>query len=97
MNIFIMNRYISKSYTRSKNTIYRAAAVVSIITSYTEDIIWPHGDTKSLFACRKTGRKELMGLGLELQRSSPVPLSAVRGRKWRRLGGGRFGFIALHL
>ena len=29
-----MNRYISKSYTRSKNTIYRAgAAVVSTITS----------------------------------------------------------------
>ena len=35
VKIFIMNRYISKSYTRSKNTIYRAgAAVVSIITSY---------------------------------------------------------------
>ena len=35
MNIFIMNRYISKSYTRSKNTIYRAgAAVVSTITSF---------------------------------------------------------------
>ena len=34
MNIFTMNRYISKSYTRSKNTIYRAgAAVVSTITS----------------------------------------------------------------
>ena len=34
VNIFIMNRYISKSYTRSKNTIYRAgAAVVSTITS----------------------------------------------------------------
>ena len=34
MNIFIINRYISKSYTRSKNTIYRAgAAVVSTITS----------------------------------------------------------------
>ena len=29
-----MNRYLSKSYTRSKNTIYRAgAAVVSTITS----------------------------------------------------------------
>ena len=29
-----MNRYISKSYTRSKNTIYRArAAVVSTITT----------------------------------------------------------------
>ena len=29
-----MNRYISKSYTRSKNTLYRAgAAVVSTITS----------------------------------------------------------------
>ena len=39
MNIFIMNRYISKSYsyTRSKNTIYRAGvAVVSTITSYSE-------------------------------------------------------------
>ena len=35
VKIFIMNRYISKSYTRSKNTIYRAgAAVVSTITSY---------------------------------------------------------------
>ena len=35
MNIFIMNRYISKSYTRSKNTIYRAgAAVVSFITGH---------------------------------------------------------------
>ena len=35
MNIFIMNGYISKSYTRSKNTIYRVgAAVVSTITSY---------------------------------------------------------------
>ena len=36
MKIFIMNRYISKSYTRSKNTIciYRAgAAVVSTSTS----------------------------------------------------------------
>ena len=34
VNIFIMSRYISKSYTRSKNTIYRAgAAVVSTITS----------------------------------------------------------------
>ena len=34
VNIFIMNQYISKSYTRSKNTIYRAAAaVVSTITS----------------------------------------------------------------
>ena len=34
VNIFIMNRYISKSYTRSKNTIHRAgAAVVSTITS----------------------------------------------------------------
>ena len=37
MNIFIMNRYISKSYTRSKNTIYIAgAAVESIITSITK-------------------------------------------------------------
>ena len=37
VKIFIMNRYISKSYTRSKNTIYRAgAAVVSTITSYSE-------------------------------------------------------------
>ena len=34
VNIFIMNRYISKSYTRSKNTIYRAgAAAVSTIIS----------------------------------------------------------------
>ena len=34
VNIFIMNWYISKSYTRSKNTIYRAGvAVVSTITS----------------------------------------------------------------
>ena len=34
VNIFNMNRYISKSYTRSKNTIFRAgAAVVSTITS----------------------------------------------------------------
>ena len=34
MNIFIMNRCISKSYTGSKNTIYKAgAAVVSTITS----------------------------------------------------------------
>ena len=34
MKIFFMNRYISKSYTTSKNTIYRAgAAVVSTITS----------------------------------------------------------------
>ena len=34
VNIFIMNRYVSKSYSRSKNTIYRArAAVVSTITS----------------------------------------------------------------
>ena len=37
VNIFMMNRYISKSYTRSKNTIYslyRAeAAVVSTITT----------------------------------------------------------------
>ena len=32
-----MNRYISKSYTKSKNTIYRAgAAVVSAITSISE-------------------------------------------------------------
>ena len=38
VNIFIMNQYISKSYTRSKNTIYRAgAAVVSTITSIKED------------------------------------------------------------
>ena len=37
VNIFIMNRYISKSYTKSKNTIYRAgAAVVSAITSISE-------------------------------------------------------------
>ena len=37
VNIFIMNRCISKSYPRSKNTICRAgAAVVSTITSYTE-------------------------------------------------------------
>ena len=28
VNIFIMNRYISKSYKRSKNTIYRAGAAV---------------------------------------------------------------------
>ena len=35
VNIFIMNQYISKSYTRSKNTIYRSgAAVVSTVTSY---------------------------------------------------------------
>ena len=34
VKFFIMNRYISKSYTRSKNTIYRVeAAVVSTITS----------------------------------------------------------------
>ena len=34
LNIFNMNRYISKSYTRGKNTIYRAgAAVVSTIIS----------------------------------------------------------------
>ena len=34
VNIFNMNRYVSKSYTRSKNTIFRAgAAVVSTITS----------------------------------------------------------------
>ena len=34
VNIFIMNRYISKSCTRSKNTIYRAGeAVVSTFTS----------------------------------------------------------------
>ena len=37
LNIFNMNRYISKSYTRGKNTIYRAgAAVVSTIISYRE-------------------------------------------------------------
>ena len=35
--------------------------------------------------------------GVRTGTSSPFPLSAVRGRKWRRLGGGRFGFIALHL
>ena len=40
MNIFIMNRYISKSYTRNKNTIHRAgAAVVSTITSYGNNLI----------------------------------------------------------
>ena len=34
VNIFVMNRYISKSYTRSKNTIYiTGTAVVSTITS----------------------------------------------------------------
>ena len=34
VNIFIMNWYFKESYTRSKNTIYRAgAAVVSTITS----------------------------------------------------------------
>ena len=39
MYIFIMNRYISKSYTGSKNPIYRAgAAVVSTITSNSEVI-----------------------------------------------------------
>ena len=41
MNIFIMNRYISKSYTRSKNTIYRAgAAVVSTITSVINNFVF---------------------------------------------------------
>ena len=40
VNIFIMNQYISKSYTRSKNTIYRAgAAVVSTITSLRQQLI----------------------------------------------------------
>ena len=35
VNIFLMNWYISKSYTRSKNTIYRVGrAVVSTVTSY---------------------------------------------------------------
>ena len=35
VNIFLMNRYISKSYTGNKNTIYRAeAAVLSAITGY---------------------------------------------------------------
>ena len=46
----------------------------------------------------KTGRKDVetvsgstvMGLGLEIA-------SAVRGRKGRRLAGGRFGFTALYL
>ena len=37
----IMNRYISKSYTRSKNTIYRAgAAVVSTITSVINNFVF---------------------------------------------------------
>ena len=87
--------------------IYRAgAAVVSSITSYMEDITWPHGDTKSLFACWKQGESSLgvetlsgsavMGLGLELVRLFRFR-SGVRGRKWRRLGRGRFGFIALYL
>ena len=44
MNIFIMNRYISKSYTRSKNSIYRVgAAVVSTITS--TEYIWTEKGT----------------------------------------------------
>ena len=39
MNIFIMNRCISKNYTRSKSTIYRAgAAAVPTITSYTIEV-----------------------------------------------------------
>ena len=49
MNIFIMNRYISKSYTRSKNTIYIAgAAVESTITSITK-VLESRGFT--LFTC----------------------------------------------
>ena len=39
VNIFIMNRCISKNYTRSKSTIYRAgAAAVPTITSYTIEV-----------------------------------------------------------
>ena len=42
VNIFIKNRYISKSYTRSKNTIYRVGeAVVSTITSIVVYIVVP--------------------------------------------------------
>ena len=41
VNIFIMNRYISGCYTRSKDTIYGAgAAVVSTITSCFGTSIW---------------------------------------------------------
>ena len=57
-----MNRYISKSYTRSKNTIYRAgAAVVSTITSNYNNIVWTNkplvGDdltsvTYHVFCCK---------------------------------------------
>jgi len=40
VNMIIMNRYISKSYTGSKNTIYRAgAAVVSTITSVYHTVV----------------------------------------------------------
>ena len=43
VKIFIMNRYISKSYTTSKNTILtdniqNGAALVSTITSSSEDL-----------------------------------------------------------
>ena len=39
VNIFIMNRCISKNYTRSKSTIYRAgAAAVPTISSYTIEV-----------------------------------------------------------
>ena len=38
VNIFLMNRYISKSYTGNKNTIYRAEAAVQLAVTSIEII-----------------------------------------------------------
>ena len=49
-----MNRYILKSYTRSKNTIYRAgAAVASTITSTV--------NIEKISICLNRGREESVG------------------------------------
>ena len=65
VNIFVMNRYISKSYTRSKNTIYRAgAAVVSTVTNKESTYSWniqSYSQCRKNLACLNRGREESVG------------------------------------